>query len=250
MENKMESSLPLHPRTLLALESSTILGGAALLEDGVVVDEITLDAGLRHGRDLMPAAAELLRRRNLKPGDVTAVGVSFGPGSYTGIRIGVMAAKAFAYAAECRLLAVSSLAALAETFSASNACRPGTRIAVLQDARRDEVYAGLYRVDPDGVTPLTADAAVAPEEAARMYAELSRTAEGCLAAGTGFVTYAQLFGALGNDPGGALHPRAGATARLGWRHFLREDFTDPLVLQPLYLRRDAGADWSRDVLIS
>ena len=249
MENIMEPDIPSLSRTLLALESSTSLGGAAILRDGAAADEITLEAGLRHGRDLMPAAAELLGRHNLKPAEVAAVGVSAGPGSYTGIRIGVMAAKAFAYAAGCRLVAVSSLAALAETFVSLHPCKPGARIAVLQDARRDEVYAGLYRADADGVTPLAPDAAVAPEEAARMYADLSRDG-GCLAAGTGFVTYARLFGTLENDPGIALHPKAGATARLGWRQLLREEFADPLLLQPVYLRRDAGADWSRDALIT
>lgn len=238
-------------RWLLALESSTENGGAALLADGEVRDEIPLDEGLRHGRDLLPAAKDLLVRHNLAPGDIWAIGVSIGPGSYTGTRVGVMSAKAFSYASGCKLAAVSSLAALAASLLIEYDLSPGTPMFILQDARRDEVYAGLYEVRADDdVAALMPDAAIAPEEAVELYAGFRDKARGCVFIGSGFSTYQNLFKKFPEFEPLSLHTRAAAVALLSWRRLSREEFADPMTLQPAYLRRDPDADWTRDILIS
>lgn len=236
-------------RWLLAIESSTSFGGVALLREGAVVDAIDLEEGLRHGRDLLPTASRLLEKAGLAPARLWGVAVSAGPGSYTGVRVGVMAAKAFAYATGCKLAAVSSLAALADSAAQANSSKTGTVVVAVQDARRDEVYAGLYQLESNGVViPLREDAAVAPEEAAELYRQVKDKYPGCLATGSGFFTYAGLFPGLG---GTAVkdRPRASAVGRLGWRQLLQENYADPFALQPLYLRRDPEADWAHDRLI-
>ncbi len=237
------------PRWLLALESSTPFGGAALLRDGEVVEVRHLSEGLRHGRELMPAAAELLRAQGLTVKELAAVAVSFGPGSYTGIRVGVMAAKALAYAGASRLIAVSSLAALAESaILAERGVKPNEIVYALQDARRDEVYAGLFQNRDGHAFPLVEDAAITPEEAAAYLHDLNTDHPDAVVhrIGSGFSTYFELFHDIRILPG-KVEP--GAVGTLGWRQFLQADFADPLQFQPVYLRRDEGSDWRHDQLI-
>ncbi|MCD8352089.1 MAG: tRNA (adenosine(37)-N6)-threonylcarbamoyltransferase complex dimerization subunit type 1 TsaB [Planctomycetaceae bacterium] len=235
------------PRWLLALESSTPHGGAALLHNGKPAVAMLLEEGLRHGRELLAAAEEIMKSQSLKATDLCGVAVSIGPGSYTGIRVGVMAAKALAYGAGIRLAAVSSLAALAESTRVSGKAATGDRVMVLQDARRDEVYAGLYRLDDNAAVPIVADAAITPEEAASRLRLYSEEGEGRLVlAGSGFHTYATT---LGNPEAAAGRVNPEAVGILGWRQILLEEYADPLQLQPVYLRRDEGADWRHDHLI-
>ncbi|MCD8138280.1 MAG: tRNA (adenosine(37)-N6)-threonylcarbamoyltransferase complex dimerization subunit type 1 TsaB [Planctomycetaceae bacterium] len=238
------------PRWLLALESSTPHGGAALLQNGKPAVAMLLEEGLRHGRELLAAAEEIMKSQNLKATDLCGVAVSTGPGSYTGIRVGVMAAKALAYGAGIRLAAVSSLAALAESVRIAGKAATGDRVMVLQDARRDEVYAGVYRLEDAAVVPVAADAAITPEEAAsRLRVLHQETAQGegkVVLAGSGFHTYATILGSP-EAASGRVNPEA--VGVLGWRQILREEYADPLQLQPVYLRRDDGADWRHDHLI-
>lgn len=237
------------PRWLLALESSTPHGGAALLRDGKPVAAMLLEEGLRHGRELLAAAQEIMKLHNLAATDLCGVAVSVGPGSYTGIRVGVMAAKALAYGAGLRLAAVSSLAALAESTRSAGLAAADDTVMVLQDARRDEVYAGLYRLEADRPQALFPDAAITPEEAAARLKEVrGNLGQGKLIlAGSGFATYSELLGGA-KAASGRVNPEA--VGRLGRRQIVQEEYADPLQLQPVYLRRDEGADWRHDHLIA
>lgn len=234
------------PRWLLALESSTAHGGAALLRNGALVDIVRLEQGLRHGRELMASAAGIMETHGVAAGDLWGVAVSIGPGSYTGLRVGVMASKALAYGAGCRLAAVSSLASLAQTAHLEGLAGEGDTIMTLQDARRDEVYAGLYCIREGEAVSAGPDAAVTPEEAAERLRRLVADGSRPLLAGSGFASYAPLF-----DSASAAEGRVDpyAVGLLGWRQLLREESSDPLLLQPVYLRRDADADWRHDHLI-
>lgn len=237
------------PRWLLALESSTPHGGAALLRDGKPAAAMLLEEGLRHGRELLAAAQEIMNLHHVAAHDLCGVAVSVGPGSYTGIRVGVMAAKSLAYGAGLRLAAVSSLAALAESTRSAGLAAAGDTVMVLQDARRDEVYAGLYRLGDEAPEALLADAAVTPEEAAaRLKVLRGNTGQGRLIlAGSGFATYA---GILGGEKAASGRVNPEAVGRIGWRQIVLEKYADPLQLQPVYLRRDEGADWRHDHLIA
>lgn len=243
------SAVPVSPRWLLALESSTAHGGAALVRDGEIWRTILLPEGLRHGRELMAATAGLLAEAKLAAADLHGVAVSVGPGSYTGTRVGVMSAKALAFGAGIRLTAVSSLAAMAESMRLAGAAGADAMVLVLQDARRDEVYAGLYAFSAGEMRPIIREAAIAPEEAAALLGSLHEKGDKPVLAGSGFVTHAPLFaGFSGFDP----IPRPispGAVGILGWRQILQGDLADPMTLQPLYLRRDRDADWKKDALI-
>jgi tRNA threonylcarbamoyladenosine biosynthesis protein TsaB len=132
------------PRLLL-LETSGRTGWVALALGGELQGVRQLDEAQRNARDLAPAVADLLAERNWKPREVSAVIVSRGPGSYTGLRVGIMSAKTFAYALGCAAIAVDTFAAIARQVPDSVA-----RVDVVADAQQDKIYVQSFIRDADG----------------------------------------------------------------------------------------------------
>ncbi|MCE5312438.1 MAG: tRNA (adenosine(37)-N6)-threonylcarbamoyltransferase complex dimerization subunit type 1 TsaB [Nitrospiraceae bacterium] len=132
----------------LAVETSTMLGGAAIVEDNRLVAELRINVRTTHSEGLMPAIDFLLHRAGLSIGDMDLFSVSAGPGSFTGLRVGLSTVKGLAFSTGKPIAAVSSLEALAWNlpFSAHQVCP-------LFDARRKEVYAGIYRWGAQGFEP-------------------------------------------------------------------------------------------------
>src|SRR5262245_18914587 len=118
------------PRLQL-LETSGRVGQVGLAAGGRLLAGRRLSETSKHARDLTPTAAELFRDFGWAPADVQGVAVSRGPGSYTGLRVGVMTAKAFAYATGCRLLAADTFAVIA-----AQAPPDADRLDVLADAQK------------------------------------------------------------------------------------------------------------------
>jgi tRNA threonylcarbamoyladenosine biosynthesis protein TsaB len=140
---------PAEPR-LLIVETSGRVGRVALARGVALLGARQLDEARRHARDLAPALAELLEAEGWRPRDLDAVLVSRGPGSYTGLRVGVMSAKALAYATGCRLLGVETFAAIALQAPAD-----APRLDVLADAQQDKVYVQSFaRPFPTATGPL------------------------------------------------------------------------------------------------
>ena len=134
---------------ILCLESSTEVCSVAFVEDGVVVDFREDRKGLNHAKLLTVFIDDLLKSNCLKAGDLSALAVSEGPGSYTGLRIGVSAAKGICYAVEIPLIAISPLEAMANhliknTSKYGLSINPNELIVPMIDARRMEVYAAIY----------------------------------------------------------------------------------------------------------
>jgi tRNA threonylcarbamoyladenosine biosynthesis protein TsaB len=125
----------LAPRFLI-IETSGRVGQVALAEGAKLLRQQRLDEARRHARDLAPAIAMLLHAQGWNPRDVHAVLVSHGPGSYTGLRVGIMSAKAFAFATGSSLLAISTFAAVALQAPAGL-----SRLEVIADAQQDKLYA-------------------------------------------------------------------------------------------------------------
>jgi len=130
---------------ILAIETSGKTGSVATLENGQVIRQAELDPALRSARTLAPAIQQVLRDTGWTPGDVQLVAVAVGPGSFTGLRLGVMTAKAFAFAVGAQVLGVGTL----DTVAARSASA-APRIAAAIDAQRDEVYAGHFARDAAG----------------------------------------------------------------------------------------------------
>ena len=141
---------------ILALETAAKAVSAAVTEDGKVLAAAFQDTGLTHSRTLMPLVELLLKNTGMSAADLDAVAVSAGPGSFTGVRIGVSAAKGLAWAADKPCAAVSTLAALARNVSFWDGL-----VVCAMDARRQQVYNALFEAKDGRLTRLTEDRAIA-----------------------------------------------------------------------------------------
>jgi tRNA threonylcarbamoyladenosine biosynthesis protein TsaB len=124
---------------LLLIETSGRIGEVAVAEGPTILAARRLDQARRHARDLAPAVAELLKEQAWRPHQLDAIIVSRGPGSYTGLRVGIVSAQILAYAAGCAVLAVDTFAAIARQAPAGV-----DRLAILADAQQDKVYVQYY----------------------------------------------------------------------------------------------------------
>lgn len=145
---------------VLALDTATLTASVAVVRDGAIVIEAETETG-SHSERLMPLVAELMDRAGVGVAALDAIAVGAGPGSFTGLRIGLATAKGLAFASGKPLWLVSSLAALAW---AMRAAPPGTLLVPALDARRGELYAGFYRLDGGGIPRAVAPERVLPPE--------------------------------------------------------------------------------------
>ena len=140
---------------LLAFESTTSVASVALLDGARTLATQTVDAGLKHSEILLPMAEEVLSHARLTFSDIDGYAVAIGPGSFTGVRIGVATVKGLAFGRDLPIVEVSALEALAYNLFGVDA----TVIAAM-DARRDEIYTATFRTSSDGVTRLCEDRAI------------------------------------------------------------------------------------------
>ena len=131
---------------ILALETSGLSGSVALFDDaGAVLHAVGLKPGQRSAQALAPAIQNVLHESGWRTGDVEGIAVTAGPGSFTGLRIGVTTAKTLAYALNASLLGVNSLDVLAWAVPVIDA-----RLWAVLDAHRGQLFAAAYRTDSDG----------------------------------------------------------------------------------------------------
>ncbi len=140
---------------LLALETSSAQGSIALHRDEDLVEECRFDEGLVHGREVIPRIRAMLRSHDLDVTDIEAIGVSIGPGSYTGVRVGVTAAKTLAYALGAAVVPVSSLEVIAA--SAADSVADGTTLVVVVDGKQRHLYVAVFEVAGGEVARLADD---------------------------------------------------------------------------------------------
>lgn len=140
---------------ILALETSAKAVSAAVSEDGKILCSGYQDTGLTHSRTLMPIVEGILKNTELTLADMDAIAVAVGPGSFTGIRIGVAAAKGLCFAAGKPAIAVSTLAAMARNVAFCDGL-----VVCSMDARRAQVYNALFDARDGQLTRLTEDRAI------------------------------------------------------------------------------------------
>ena len=154
---------------ILGLESSAKSASAALSRDGALLALAFQNSGLTHSRTLLPMAEDLLKNTGFSLGDVGAVAVARGPGSFTGVRIGVATAKGLCWGANKPAVGVSTLEAMA--LSGGECAPEGSVVCCAMDARREQIYNALFRFKNGVPERLTPDRAIALAE---LDAELSR----------------------------------------------------------------------------
>ena len=141
--------------TILAFETSAKAASAALFREGVLLGETYQNTGLTHSQTLLSMAESLMASCGVTPVEIDAVAAAAGPGSFTGVRIGVAAAKGFAWGREIPCVGVSTLAAMAVGLGAWQGY-----VCPVMDARRSQVYNALFRVDCGKCTRIREDRAI------------------------------------------------------------------------------------------
>lgn len=219
----------------LSIETSDYMGGVALVRDGQPVAEVGLASKETHSRRLMVIIKWLMQRLGADWSDLDVLAVSLGPGSFTGLRIGLATAKGLAFALGLPLIGVPTLDALA---SHVIACK-GDLVCPVLDARKSQVYTALYQIRSSGeLEKISPYQAIFPEELVAFVPYGQRV----LLLGGGLLLYMDIFvNGLGNRavivPNHMTHVRAasvGILAELRWQKDRRPD--DYKTLKPIYVR--------------
>ena len=217
---------------MLAFETSAKAASVAITQDGRLLAESYQNTGLTHSQTLMAMAEDLLTSCGKTPRDVEAVAVAAGPGSFTGIRIGVAAAKGYAWAKEIPCCGVSTLEAMALSLGAYQ----GFVVGVM-DARRSQVYTATFRADAGTLTRVTDDRAISLDQLGE---ELKNLSEPVFLVGDGSnLCYNTLKNQVSNlvlPPEHRLHQRAAGVALAAEGKLSRGEACDGAALTPNYLR--------------
>ncbi len=214
---------------LLAIDTASKTCSVAICTHDALRVEITDGSGETHSRHLMAMVDRALTMTGAQLQDMDALAVNRGPGSFTGVRIGISTAKGLAAATDIPLVGVSGLTALAW-----QACPATHMICAMLDARRDEVYCGRYRFEKDALVRLGPETVCAPEDAVR---DVTRP---CVLIGDGVPVYqSRLEAVLGDDrliaPPFRNAIRAGAIAFAARERIASgENHLEQLI--PMYLR--------------
>lgn len=223
------------PLRILALDASVAAGSVAALVGNDLIAERLLDATSKTARTLAPAMAEVIRAAGWRPRDVELVAVGIGPGSFTGLRIAVTAAKTFAYALGCPLLGVGTLRAIA-----AQAPEGAAEIHAVLDAQRSELFVQRFSRGAGGLPTLVALDEPAISTLPAWLASLA-TISGTTPCVTG-PGLARHLAAVRTISGITLAdaalwpPRAATLGRLAHHDHLAGRHDDPLTLAPIYLR--------------
>ena len=218
---------------ILALETTEKIGSVAAMLDGNLLSEMTLERSQRSAQSLAPAMLALLQQVGWLPGDVQLVAVSVGPGSFTGLRIGVTTAKMYAYAVGTEILGVNTLQTIA-------AAAPDdvTEVSAVIDAQRGQLVERRFARDSEGwFEP------VAPERLVDTDTWLEELPPGMAATGPVLVKLVDLCASQVRvlDPE-YWRPRASMVARLAARDYARGRRDDLWRIAPHYSRRSAAEE--------
>lgn len=153
---------------ILAIDTSNQLMSVALLDDDRLIIERTVNVKRNHSIQLMPAIEEMMKEAEWRPKDLTRIVVAKGPGSYTGVRIGVTVAKTLAFSLDIELVGVSSL----EVLAANGAQIEGSYCVPLFDARRGNIYTGLYQYQDNKLVQVEKDTHISAEQWAKYLKQL------------------------------------------------------------------------------
>lgn len=221
--------------TLLALETATRTCGVAVHRDGTILAQTHLHRPRVHSKRLTPLIEDAFRHADVESDTLDAVAVSMGPGSYTGLRIGVSTAKGWVLSTDAALVGVPTLEAFAAQLGPVAA--PGDVVCPLLDARRDEVYACAYQRTADGLEVLASTKALPvealPDWIGEVRGKLWLLGDGAPKSRDSLATVEAPHTIV---PAEKLSPSAAWVARRGRRRLATEGADDVATFEPLYVK--------------
>jgi len=224
---------------VLAIETATIAGSAAVVDDEKgLIGEVRVDVRVAHAERLMPSIQWLMESSLTSVKDIDAFAVSIGPGSFTGLRIGLSTAKGLSYAAKKPLVPVRTLDAFARTLPYCS-----HMICPMFDARRNEVYTAFYKWEDSRCVKIMHEIAISPEEL------LNMIKEPVVIMGDGAKTYSEMISATLKDkalfaPSTNMSPSSSTIGEIAIEQIKQGIATDPVSLTPYYIRKsEAEIRW-------
>lgn len=225
---------------LLAIDTATMASSVALISEERLEAELTCEVGNTHSETLLSHIDQILSMAGRRKSALDAVAVSIGPGSFTGLRIGLSTAKALCYGLSIPLVTVSTMEALAAHFPVE-----GARVGVLLDAQKNHAYAALY-THGDGAMRALIEPRVAVYR--DFIAALAVYAPVVLVGDIPQKRRAQIVCPAGVTiaPPELIMPRAATVARLGLEKLRRGEIADMMAAEPVYIRRsEAEVLWEK-----
>lgn len=217
----------------LAIETSGLVGSLALLEGEACLEARTLQLGTQHGQSLVPEIRRLLADHGRSPRDCELLAVSIGPGSFTGLRVGVVCAKTWAYATGCQVVAVDTHLAIA-----ANTPPPFDDVQIVSDAQRGDLFASRFARDN-----LSDWTEIEPLASLPVTAWLGKLTGSEVLAGPGLERLAEkLSGRCHLLEPDCWRPQAANVGRLGVKQAQIGVFSDPWTLEPRYVRRSSAEE--------
>ena len=228
--------------SILAIDTATQVSSVAVLKEGRLLAELTMQGKLTHSETLLPHIEQVLKMAAVAKEELTGIAVSNGPGSFTGLRIGLAAAKAMSYVLGIPLVGVSTLQALAYQLPA-----PGVRVMCLLDAQKGNAYVESYRWENNSlqvvdsvqvakITDIVAACANMNEQVILLGDAVQKKVAGKL----------ELPANVSVAPPHIVMPRAACVAMLGQAKLLTGETDNVMDLEPVYIRRsEAEVLWEK-----
>lgn len=211
---------------ILAVDTSAVCASVAVTENGRILSECSINSGLTHSRTLMPMIDSALKNAEIDLSDIDLFACSAGPGSFTGVRIGVAAIKGLCDGVNKKCVPVSTLEALAYNLTGMKC----TAVSVM-DARCNQVYCGIFRVSGDTVERLTEDMALKIDSLGEMLSEY----ENVVFVGDGAkLCHEKLGYSIAGK--GNIYQRGSSVAFAAEKDFAEDKAIEGAALVPFYLR--------------
>ena len=218
---------------ILALDSSGLVASVAIVTEAAMLAEYTVNYKKTHSQTLLPMLNEIVKMVDINMEEIDAIAVAAGPGSFTGLRIGSATAKGLGLALNKPIIAVPTLEGLAYNLY-------GTKqlICPIMDARRNQVYTGLYDTKTEGFCVIKEQTAIAVEE---LLEELNRIGREIIFLGDGTAVYSELIKEkikvpYSFAPVHLSRQRAGAIGTLGLELYKKQQVETAESHEPVYLR--------------
>ncbi|MBP2646256.1 MAG: universal protein YeaZ [Firmicutes bacterium] len=225
---------------ILAIDTATLVSSVALATEGTLLAELTLETKKNHSEQLMPNIEQLLNVAGVSQNQIKAVAVSIGPGSFTGLRIGLATAKALAYAWQVPVVGVPTLEALAY-----GCCVPGAVLAATLDAQKGNMYLALYQGQGNTVAVMRQPHVVSLAEAIKEWQALDQPV---VILGEAIKLYNGKIPVSDKLMVAGPHlamPRAANVAYAGLEMLKTGISQDVMTLEPMYIRRSEAEElWS------